>query len=215
MTAEGELSRERLGEVLGIALQEYIPDHRALDYIHELLLKFLSIQPGPFSDASVRVWNIPQVREEKKAFSELKTVGDTLLFYLGLFPETVDRQQHGAPGISWYTAVGASSYSIAAKLSRESTAFASHQELFQHLGEEFFRFVNALQLTKARMDYSAQGELRLHLLEEQELPLPTQRTTGFYFGGILYTAEGEALINDPISFEKNTPLSCGKKQRMP
>ena len=203
MAAEGELSRERLGEVFGMTLQEYISDQRALDYIHELLLRFLTIQPEPFSDASARVWNTLQVKEGKKAVSELKTVGDTLLFYLGLFPETIDRQQHGAPGISWYTAVGASSYGLAAKLSGELTAFAPYQELFQHLGEEFFCFVNALQLTKARIDYSAQGELRLHLLEGQELPLPTQRAMGFYFGGIPYTAEGKVILEPAFLGKKN------------
>ena len=55
------------------------------------------------------------------------------------------------------------------------------------------------------MDYSTMGEQRLYLLEKQELPLPTQRSTGFYFGGIPYTAEGKLIIN---------PAQFGKKKRI-
>ncbi|MBI2666611.1 hypothetical protein HYX13_03295 [Candidatus Woesearchaeota archaeon] len=190
-----EVSRERLGEILGTTLQEYISDSRAQEYIHELLLQSLTMPLEPFNTASIRVWNAPRAKERTTTVKELKSVGDTLLFYLGLFPETVERQKHGAPGISWYTAVGASSYCLAAKCSEESGQFALHQELFQHLGEEFLSFVNAVQLTRAKIDYSAKGELRFHLLKEQELPLPTQRTTGFYFGGIPYTREGKIIIS--------------------
>ena len=199
MRTREEISQERLGEVLGTALQEYISDQRAQEYVHELLLNSLEHLPkSSFRDASTELWNtaavFPNSPKKEGKVKELKTVGDTLLCYLGLFPEAVERQQHGAPGISWYTAVGASSYTLAAKLSEELGQFSLHQELFQHLGEEFLRFVNAVQLTKARIDYSATGELRFHLLKEQELPLPTRRTEGFYFGGIPYSAEGKVII---------------------
>lgn len=189
---ERRLSDERLAEVLGGALQEYIPDQRALEYVHALLLDFLRARPE-FRDATMQVWNATLTRE-RKAVKELKDVGDTLLCHLGLHPEAVERQQHGAPGTPWYTAIGASSYSLAAKLSDEVGSFTHYRELFEHLGEEFLRFVNAVQLARASMDHSASGELRLLLLKEQELPLPTQRATGFYFAGIPYTAEGKVII---------------------